>query len=231
MVLLYGPPGTGKTSIIHAVASYFQLDIDYVKTLGNLGPLLNVNKKRKSVVVIEDIDALARLDRDDDEEERTKPRIAWRNDSRAPSAGNLYSEELPSVPEPLSEPEAEGRKNRKVASDGDNRVLHDLLNTLDGFTTQHGLIVFITTNHPDKLDSALLRRGRIDLSLHVGPLGWSAARRMFVAFYGEGTTPVWDSAREFYKPTTGAELQHSFHTSAAEDAVKILKAQWKKDDS
>ena len=37
-----------------------------------------------------------------------------------------------------------------------------LLNTLDGVARRHKLITFITTNYIDKLDSALLRPGRID---------------------------------------------------------------------
>lgn len=40
-----------------------------------------------------------------------------------------------------------------------------LLNCLDGITTTRGLVVFMTTNHYDKLDPAFIRPGRIDLAL------------------------------------------------------------------
>ena len=43
----------------------------------------------------------------------------------------------------------------------------NLLNILDGVLFKHGLIVFITTNHPDKLDPALLRQGRTDLIVEL----------------------------------------------------------------
>ena len=36
------------------------------------------------------------------------------------------------------------------------------LNILDGVLYKHGSIIFLTTNHPEKLDHALLRVGRID---------------------------------------------------------------------
>ena len=40
-----------------------------------------------------------------------------------------------------------------------------ILNTLDGFACKNRLITFMTTNHKDKLDSSLIRPGRID-SIH-----------------------------------------------------------------
>jgi chaperone BCS1 len=43
----------------------------------------------------------------------------------------------------------------------------NLLNILDGVLFKHGLIVFITTNHPEKLDPALLRQGRTDLIIEL----------------------------------------------------------------
>lgn len=38
-----------------------------------------------------------------------------------------------------------------------------ILNLMDGITTRHGLIMFLTTNHLNRLDEAFLRPGRIDL--------------------------------------------------------------------
>jgi chaperone BCS1 len=37
-----------------------------------------------------------------------------------------------------------------------------ILNLLDGVVRKHGLITVMTTNHPERLDSALLRPGRVD---------------------------------------------------------------------
>jgi len=38
-----------------------------------------------------------------------------------------------------------------------------VLNLLDGMTAKRGLVIFLTTNHLDKLDSALVRPGRVDM--------------------------------------------------------------------
>lgn len=42
-----------------------------------------------------------------------------------------------------------------------------LLNVLDGNLRKNGLITFMTTNHPDKLDPALMRTGRIDYTIKI----------------------------------------------------------------
>jgi chaperone BCS1 len=43
-----------------------------------------------------------------------------------------------------------------------------LLNTLDSPGSTEGHIVILTTNAPDSLDKALIRPGRIDLTLYLG---------------------------------------------------------------
>lgn len=37
-----------------------------------------------------------------------------------------------------------------------------ILNALDGVASPHGQIFILTTNHPERLDAALLRHGRVD---------------------------------------------------------------------
>lgn len=52
----------------------------------------------------------------------------------------------------------EGQQEKGVTFSG-------LLNVLDGITSPEGSVVFMTTNHIDKLDPALIRPGRIDRRL------------------------------------------------------------------
>lgn len=58
-----------------------------------------------------------------------------------------------------------------------------LLNALDGVASQQGVLTFLTTNHPEVLDPALLRNGRVDVRLHLGPATAEQAERFFLHFY------------------------------------------------
>ena len=44
-----------------------------------------------------------------------------------------------------------------------------VLNILDGMTAKRGLVIFLTTNHLEKLDSALIRPGRVDMLTQYYP--------------------------------------------------------------
>lgn len=46
-----------------------------------------------------------------------------------------------------------------------------LLAAIDGVQQSEGILLVISTNHPDKMDEALLRAGRVDRIVHFPPLG------------------------------------------------------------
>lgn len=62
--------------------------------------------------------------------------------------------------------------------------LGGLLNVVDGLASRENRILIMTSNHPDKLDAALLRPGRIDVREHIGMLAEPEARAMVRAFAG-----------------------------------------------
>ncbi|MEL7026909.1 MAG: AAA family ATPase, partial [Pseudomonadota bacterium] len=58
-----------------------------------------------------------------------------------------------------------------------------LLNAIDGVGAQEGRVLFMTTNHIDALDPALIRPGRADKHVELGYVGATAAREMFLRFF------------------------------------------------
>lgn len=62
------------------------------------------------------------------------------------------------------------KEDDKKKDDGDKRQngLASVLNCLDGINSASNTIYIFTTNHIDKLDPALIRPGRCDLSIHLG---------------------------------------------------------------
>ncbi|KIJ16773.1 hypothetical protein PAXINDRAFT_175993 [Paxillus involutus ATCC 200175] len=60
------------------------------------------------------------------------------------------------------------------------------LNALDGVASGEERIIFMTSNHIEKLDPALIRPGRVDLSVLVDDASPTQVRTLFTRFYGEG---------------------------------------------
>ena len=82
---------------------------------------------------------------------------------------------------------SESRKNREEPT-GENEsrggvTLGGLLNVLDGVFAADGLVIFMTTNHPENLDSALVRPGRIDERIHIDYASPEQAAALFRKFY------------------------------------------------
>lgn len=66
-IILHGQPGTGKTSLIHAIASKMDMCIRYISDLENISSLFSEIETSNDLIVIEDIDALGQLDRENTE--------------------------------------------------------------------------------------------------------------------------------------------------------------------
>lgn len=66
---------------------------------------------------------------------------------------------------------------------GANVSFSGLLNALDGVASRQGRIMFMTTNHIEKLDPALIRPGRVDVKIKFDLATATQAERMFQRFY------------------------------------------------
>lgn len=77
-----------------------------------------------------------------------------------------------------------------------------LLNALDGVASAEERIVFMTTNHVENLDPALVRPGRIDFKEFLGNASESQIRGMFLRFYEDQP----DLAEQFLQALQGKSV-------------------------
>lgn len=107
-----------------------------------------------------------------------------------------------------------------------NVTFSGLLNALDGVTSSDERIIFMTTNHPEKLDPALVRPGRVDVKAYLGNATPEQVREMFTRFYGN-SPELADDLSDIVCPknTSMASLQGLFvmNKSSPADAVDMAK--------
>lgn len=80
--------------------------------------------------------------------------------------------------------------NRRAQSDADgyrgaNVTFSGLLNALDGVASAEERLLFLTTNHVSRLDEALVRPGRVDMTVRLGDATRYQVGELWDRFYGE----------------------------------------------
>jgi chaperone BCS1 len=202
--LLHGPPGTGKSSLSKALASHFNLAL-YCMNLGEEG-IGDHNLRSafaalptKCIVLLEDIDS-AGIGREKPVESQAEKDAI----NAAAQAGAL--------PDGISADDFSfstaymGRGMARITLSG-------LLNALDGASASEGRIVIMTSNHPEVLDSALIRPGRVDKRILLPDMSRTSARKIFTRMYSNTDVQnVAELAKTFAKhlpegKITPAELQ------------------------
>jgi chaperone BCS1 len=90
-------------------------------------------------------------------------------------------------------------KKKSSWDDPDKLDLAGLLNVLDGVVDAPGRILVMTTNHPEKLDPALLRPGRVNLQIYMGFIQCPDAVKMVNHYYPNSAQAALDSVKEAFE--------------------------------
>lgn len=155
--MLHGKPGTGKTSIIRALAATYGFNVCVINLSSISTDGLNTAIAKlppKSMLVFEDCDGVGA--------------------TASRDTGNRVSS---------SGEEGKSPKDTSIM-DLLGVDLPGLLNALDGVIPLDDVIVFMTTNHIDRIDDAILREGRTDHVIELPELSADVVNTHLNDIYG-----------------------------------------------
>lgn len=104
----------------------------------------------------------------------------------------------------------------------DSLTLSGLLNCVDGPMAMEGRILLMTTNAPETLDPALLRPGRVDRRIHLGPATAGQAESIYLRFHPDAEA----SARAFGREMAGqtmAEIQGKLLHDGGGSPLRLIR--------
>ena len=195
-LLLYGTPGCGKTSTIKVIAqrtgySIIVINLNRIKSSRELESIFYsqmINKKvipnNKRIYVFEDIDCLSSV-------------VLERSEVNS-EASSINGDDADNSIMKLASAIVGAQKGDTVTlmkDDSDKLNLSCLLNLLDGIIETPGRIVIMTSNYPERLDKALVRAGRIDISIELKKTSRAIIMEILSNFF-EITVDVLESTYE-----------------------------------
>jgi hypothetical protein len=207
-LLLHGIPGCGKTSLIKAISKDTQRHILNIKlspniTLTQLRNLFYSDKIKvftdvntppryitipmdQRIYVMEDVDCLTTI----------------------LNQRNTYTEEEKLSDEDIRNIKMLGKERWQQMKNlnTDKIVLSDILNIIDGVLETPGRILILTSNFPEKLDTALLRPGRIDLIVNFKECNATQLQDMFEHFYNTKFTFDYSLIENVHTPAYVQEI-------------------------
>lgn len=242
---LYGPPGTGKTSFSKALAKYTnrhiivmslksiktktQLEHFYFESTYNLKNDEGSISFDKKIILFEDIDCIGDIVMSRDKKEKGSSLLLESIDDVNEKKGQTKKDVLDASGNNLDELfDLDTDKIKPVPVDfipeSEKVTLDDILNLWDGIRETPGRILIISSNHYDKLDPALTRPGRIDITQELGFASHTTICEIYHHLFGtEIDKELLKEVKEYFY--TPAELVNIYvsHKKEADFLERLLQ--------
>lgn len=175
-ILLHGEPGCGKTRFVSACANYLDMDIlivDITKlaTRSDFDNVLEVAKTHNAIIMIDEIDCMEG--------------VVSRKPVNASTLGETITQHMSLTDKLLVSCNDKDMIQERIAMEKDKLNLGYLLSKMDGIESSDGRVIIATTNYPDRIDKALLRPGRIGVSLHMSNCSHQMIIDILTMMFGE----------------------------------------------
>lgn len=204
-LVFHGKPGTGKSAFICALASHYEknlclLDISTARSSTFQRLLMNIPPN--SFVAIEDFDHGSMRKR-----------------------SSLFSSLAKSSlePKPLGEVGNESVEPNPVPTlDFTEISLTSILNALDGIVRLDDVVLFMTTNHLENIDPAVIRKGRVDGIYEITLLHHQEILEYSELMFEDSVKTIDDNIH--FLPIAGCDIQDIFmqHKNSFKNFIEAL---------
>lgn len=233
---LYGPPGTGKTSIIKSIANKLNrhiiiIPLSKIQTQSEFSACFfeqyysrhNYYKIGfdEKIIVFEDIDCMSNIikKRKTNCEPNNKSHDFDKNTILQNKLLNKIAKSIDNDHDNINI--IDFNKNKK-----DEITLSFILNTIDGIRETPGRIIIITSNNYEDLDEALVRPGRIDITLNMKNANKNTIKEMYNHYYKDNLPKDIENKIIDYKISPAKVVNLRLENHKKEDFLSALEKEF-----
>lgn len=245
---LHGPPGTGKTSIIKSIANKLNrhiviIPLSKIKTQSQFNEYFfeeyysNKNYKKidfsQKIIVFEDIDCMSEIVKkrkfisDNESDYGIVDNLKDIKDNDIDKKLNIQNNLLNKIAKKVDEEYNDAAFFNLVKDNNDDITLSYILNIIDGIRETPGRIMIITSNNYHSLDPALVRPGRIDLTLEMSNTTIDIIREMYSHYYKDTLPENIIACLKDYVLSPAKIVNLRLQNSKKDDFIKALINEFK----